>query len=195
MHLKKKLFLIIFFCFFLSNIFSVEFQVNGTLGVYSKDSNLYKDLYGSKGKIVGLGFELFFLKFSGFYVDANYMFASGKSTFYKKPINYNEIHLSGGLKFRFSLIRLSPFNGINIFIKGGGVFLRYSENFESTISGNYYGFSLGSGANLWLKNLGIGVEIVKNFFLEKEFIIEGLDMVEMINFGGMRISLKVSLRL
>jgi hypothetical protein len=181
---------------FCIKIFPVEVALNGSLGIYGKDHDLFKQMYGKQSKTFGAGISVLFVKFSGIYLDAHYMFANGESSYYKKPLSYNELHLSGGLKFRIKLFQLSsnPNYKLYLYIKGGGIYIRYSENFEEKVSGNVFGGTVGGGLNAWFNRFGIGIEIMKNF-ATKDVLIQGLDTRETINFGGLRIVAKGLLRL
>jgi hypothetical protein len=181
---------------FCIKIFSVEIALNGSLGIYGKDHDLFKQLYSKQSKTFGVGMSVLFFKFSGFYLDAHYMFAKGESTYYKKPLSYNELHLSGGLKLRLKLFQLSPNPNYKLYLyfKVGGIYIRYVESFEEKISGNVYGGTVGGGINAWFNRFGIGIEVMKNF-ATKNLVIQGLDTYESTNFGGLRIVAKGVLRL
>lgn len=182
---------------FCIKIFPAEIALNGSLGIYGKDHDLFKQIYSKQSKTFGAGMTVFFFKFSGFYLDAHYMFANGESTYYKKPLNYNELHLSGGLKLRFKLFQLSSTNPnykLYLYFKGGGIYIRYSENFEEKVSGNVYGGTVGGGLNAWFNRFGIGIEVMKNL-ATKDIAIQGLNTTETTNFGGLRIVVKGLLRL
>jgi hypothetical protein len=194
----KKMVLFIFLVLFLlsMNVFALEFQLSANYGTYSKDNNLFKQLYGKDKKISGVGVEIFPMKFNGFYIDANYMTSSGESSYYKQPLKYSEFQLSAGFKLRFTIIRFSPLYELNLYAKGGALLIsytEYTENFKEKISGNAFGLTAGGGVILWLKKIGVGLEVIKNF-AKKEVDIQGFDNTEEITFSGLRIALKMAIR-
>jgi len=192
--MKKKVLFIFLVLFLISvNVFAMEFQLSGYYGVYLKDENLFKQLYGKNKKIFGMGMDFFFIKFSALYIDAGYMYASGESSYYKLPLSYRETQLSAGVKFRFTLIRFSPLYELNLYGKVGGLYISYSETFEEKISGNIFGVTAGGGIIFWLKRIGVGLEMMKNI-ATKDVDIQGLDTTEEIDYGGLRIVLKGVIR-
>jgi len=192
--MKKVVLFVFLILFFLHlSIFAWEFQLNGNYGIYSKDNDLFKQLYGRDKNIFGMGVEMFFVKFTGFYIDAGYISASGESSYYKKPLSYSEIQLSTGIKLRMTLFRFSPMNELNLYAKGGVLYISYSETFEEKISGNVFGFTAGSGLTFWLKKIGVGFEMMINF-ARKQLDIQGLNTSEDIDFSGLRIVLKGVIR-
>lgn len=192
--MKKRAVFIFLVLFLLSlNVFSGEFQLNGYYGFYSKDYDLFKELYGKNKNTFGLGVDYFFLKFSGIYLDASRMSTSGESSYHKLPLSYSEIHLSAGAKLRFTLFRFSPLYELNLYLKSGVLYISYAETFEEKVSGNTIGFTAGGGVVFWLKKIGVGLEIMKNI-ASKSIDIQGLDTSESISFSGLRIVLKGVLR-
>jgi len=78
---------------------------------------------------------------------------------------------------------------LDLYLKAGGLFLRYSETFEETLAATIPGFCFGGGAIFRLKKFGIGFEALKNYAFEEVEIL-GLEIIEKINFSGFRFSLK-----
>jgi len=175
------------------NTFAIEFQLNGFYGIYTKDHACFKECYGKNKNIFGIGADISFLKFTGLYLDVGYMSASGESSYLKQPLSYNEIQLSAGLKLHLTVFRLSPMKELNLYIKGGGLYIGYSETFEEKISGNVFGFSAGGGLTFWFKRIGIGLEVKKNI-ASKDLKIKGLDTTETVAYNGLRVVLKCILR-
>ncbi|MCK5058748.1 MAG: hypothetical protein KAT34_19020 [Candidatus Aminicenantes bacterium] len=170
--------------------FSLEWQVNLSYGSYAKADDYLEEFYEKISGIPGVGASLFFNKKVGFFIDAHFISASGRSTYDNKPLEYSERHISAGLQYRVTIYRVSPVIKLNLFFKGGGLFLRYSETFEEKNNKTIPGFCFGGGILFRLKKTGIGVEAVKNLAYE-EVEIQGLDRVEKIDFSGFRFSFKV----
>lgn len=169
--------------------FSVEWQVNLSYGNYAKADDNLKDFYDKISGVPGVGASLFFNKNIGLFMDAQFISTSGRSTYDNKTVEYSERHISAGLQYRLTVYRISPTMKFNLYFKGGGLFLRYSETFGEKISKTIPGFCFGGGILFRLKKAGIGFEAVKNLAYE-EVEIQGLDTIEKIDFSGFRFSLK-----
>lgn len=188
--MQKRKIVVFLVCFLLSlNIFSGEFQVNISYGIYSKDYNLFKELYGNDTGIFGLGADYFFSKFFGVYIESNYMSAGGESSHNKIPLSYNETHLSAGAKFRYPL-----FGEFELYLKAGVLYVNYSETFAEQQKGHAVGITGGGGFVYWIKKFGLGIEMMQNI-ASKTINIQGLDSAETVSFNGLRIVLKGMLRL
>lgn len=188
---KKKMILIgIIMLLFLTFVaFPLEFELNLSLGSYAKADDYLKQLYEMKSTIPGFGASLYLSKKVGFFVDAHFISGTGQSTYDKKPLAYSEKHLSIGLQYRFLLYRFSPVTKLDLYFKLGGLFLQYSETFEEKFFTTIPGLCFGAGVIFRLKKVGIGCEGVKNFAYE-EIEIQGLDIIERVDFSGFRFSLK-----
>jgi hypothetical protein len=172
-------------------VFSMEVEVNLSFGSYAKGDEYFKEFYAGKTNMPCLGVSLFLSKYIAVYVDAGMISASGKSSYEGKALEYNEKHLSIGLQYRFPIFSFSQDKTLLLYLKGGSLFLRYAETFEEKIAETIPGYCIGAGWTFRFKRAGIGLEVVKNFANE-EIEIQGLNIVEEIDFSGVRFSLKGS---
>lgn len=170
-------------------VFSLEWQAYLSYGNYAKADDYLEEFYDKISGMPGVGASLFFNKKIGLFMDAHFISTSGLSTYDNKSLEYSERHISAGLQYRLTIYRVSPIMKINLYFKGGGLFLRYSETFDEKISKTIPGFCFGGGIIFRLKQAGIGFEAVKHLAFE-EVEIQGLDTVEKIDFSGFRFSLK-----
>ena len=169
--------------------FSLEWQANLSYGNYAKADDYLEEFYDKISGMPGVGASLFFNKKIGLFMDAHFVSTSGRSTYDNKILEYSERHISAGLQYRLTIYRISPVMKINLYFKGGGLFLRYSETFEEKINKTIPGFCFGGGIIFRLKQAGIGFEAVKHLAYE-EVEIQGLDAIEKIDFSGFRFSFK-----
>jgi len=169
--------------------FSLEWQANLSYGNYAKADDYLEEFYDKISGMPGVGASLFFNKKIGLFMDAHFVSTSGRSTYDNKILEYSERHISAGLQYRLTIYRISPVMKINLYFKGGGLFLRYSETFEEKISKTIPGFCFGGGIIFRLKQAGIGFEAVKHLAYE-EVEIQGLDAIGKIDFSGFRFSFK-----
>lgn len=172
-------------------VFSMEVEVNLSYGSYVKGDQYFKEFYDGKTNMPGVGVSLFLSKYIAVFVDAGMISASGKSSYEGKTLEYNEKHLAVGLQYRFPIFRFSEDKTLLLYLKGGSLFLHYAETFEETTAAAIPGFCIGAGWTFRFKRAGIGLEVVKNFAYE-ETAIQGLSIIEEIDFSGVRFSLKGS---
>jgi hypothetical protein len=177
--------------FFVSSGIALELELNLSVGRYAKADEYFKELYGKSGNIPGAGVVLYLNEHTGLFVDMNFLSARGSSTIENTPLEYKESHFATGLQYRFTVYRFAPAVRVELFFKAGSLFLRYSETFAETFSRTIPGFCFGAGAVFRLKKFGAGFEAVKNYAFE-EVEIQGLEIVEKINFSGFRFALKGS---
>lgn len=175
--------------FLAAPVFSLEPELNLSIGRYAKADDYLVELYGKSNNIPCAGAVLYLTEKIGIFIDVSFMSARAQSTMENKALEYKENHFTTGLQYRYPVYRFSPDIRVDLYLKAGGLFLRYSETFEETFAATIPGFCFGGGAIFRLKKLGVGFEALKNFAYE-EVEIQGLDMIEKINFSGFRFSLK-----
>lgn len=172
-------------------LFSIAVEVHLSYGSYAKGDDYFKKIYDGKTNMPGLGVALFLSKHIAIFADAGMISAAGKSSYEGKPLEYDEKHLAVGLQYRFPIFSFSEDKILFLYLKGGSLFLHYSETFEGKIAAAIPGFCIGAGWVFRVKRAGIGLEVVKNFAYE-ETVIQGLNIIEAIDFSGVRFSLKGS---
>jgi len=174
----KNMVLFILLVLFLSlNGFALKLRMKPHFNDYSK---VFDRL------TLGLGMDIFFGKFNGFYIEYSYNttlgYSSGSELSYPKPpFLYRGIHLTAGMKWQLTLIRSSKLSELTVYAKGGGRYIRgYSKTYEEERSANGSGLTAGGGLNFWFKNNGVGLEVMKNFsgrakgFMDNESVFNGL---------------------
>ena len=191
--MKKIIFLFIF-AFTMSIAYPIEIQIGLFTGLYQKDNPDYKQLYGNTDKIFGSEFDIYFSKFAGIYLEGMKLSSKGETLTLKKELDYNEIQITFGMRPRINLIRLSPFIGINLYIKIGGTYILTSETLMKTVKFNNYGINLGLGLNLWIRNIGIAIDYSQLLSIDKTIVLEEIDLSTKMDTNGKRFIIKVSLR-
>lgn len=192
--MKKKVIILLILWQFSFLIYGGEFQIGGSFGLYSKNHDLFQKLYGKNGGIFGLEVSYYFLKDLGLFVEASYFNKTGASSYLENDLKYNEFHFIPGVKLRFKLLQFSETDKLNLYFKAGGLFIRYSENFDKNYSDNIYGILIGGGLVLWIKKIGVALELSGNI-ANKKIEIQGLDKTENVSFSGIRIAIKGIIKL
>lgn len=188
---KKKVILGVLFLMavLVMQAFPVNIEVGITLGSYAKSDELFKELYGAKSTVPGFGAVFFFTRHVGFFFDVGAVSHEGISTYDNTPLTYKETHFALGLQYRLPLYSFSDHMKVECYFKGGSLFLKYSETFDEKGGASVPGLYLGGGVLFRWKKFGVGIEIAKNYSYE-EIEIQGLDIVESIDFSGFRLSIK-----
>lgn len=192
--MKKKVIILLILFQFSFLIYGSEFQIGSSFGLYAKNHALFQELYGKNGFNLGLEVSYYFFKDFGLFVEASYFNKTGASSYLENDLKYNEFHLIPGVKLRFKLVQFSETNKLNLYFKAGGLYIRYSEDFDKNYSDNIYGLSVGGGLVLWIKKIGLAFELTGNI-ANKEIEIQGLDKTENVSFNGMRIAFKGVIKL
>lgn len=169
--------------------YPVDIEVGVSLGSYSKSDELFKELYGAKSTIPGFGAVFFLTRQLGFFFDVGAVSHEGVSTYDNAILTYKETHFALGVQYRRRLYSFSDDKRVDFYLKVGSLFLKYSETFAETGGATVPGLYIGGGVLFRWKKFGVGIEMVKNYSYE-EIEIQGLDIIESIDFSGFRLSLK-----
>ncbi len=192
--LQKKLILAMIVIFFLSGTISaLEYHLSIPLGVSAKSDIMFKQLYGERNTFYGAGAAVFFSDSWGAYLDTHIMNTDGVSNFYKQTVTYGETSVGLGMVYRFKIWEPTPSSRLNIYLKGGVQFIRYSEEIFEKTSRNLFGFSIGGGVIFWTKQFGIGLELKKEM-AEQKIDIRGTGTNESISFNSSKLSLNAAVR-
>ena len=169
--------------------FPVDIEVGISLGSYGKNDELFKELYGAKSTVPGFGAVFFFTRHVGFFFDVGAVSHEGLSTYDSTPLTYKETHFALGVQYRLRLHSFSADKRVDFYLKGGSLFLKYSETYREKGGATVPGLYLGGGVLFRWQKFGVGIEMAKNYSYE-EIEIQGLNIVESIDFSGFRLSLK-----
>ena len=192
--MKKAIAIGLFMILFVSfNISAMEIQLYVPLGVSAKSDIMFKQLYGERNTFYGAGAAVFFNKNWGAYIDTHIMNTDGESNYYRQKITYGETSVGLGLIYRFNIWEPSPNTRLNLFVKVGGQYIKYYEEFAEKISDSVFGFSLGLGAMFWMNQFGVGLEL-KREVAEKDIEIVGMSGDESISFNSTKISVNGAIR-
>ena len=160
------------------NVFAFKFKMNRYLNTYSKEFDILT---------LGLGMEILFRDFNGFYMEYTYISTiSSEFNCTKLPSIIRGFQLSAGMRLRLPLIRPSNRSKFNFYANGGFRSIRgYRREFEIESRGKASSLTVGGGLTFWHKKNGLRLEVMKDFlgkavgFVDNDKVFKGIRFVLM----------------
>ncbi|UCH92677.1 MAG: hypothetical protein JSV88_20605 [Candidatus Aminicenantes bacterium] len=153
---KMVLFIFLVLSLLSLNVFALKYKMNPYLNAHSKELDILT---------IGLGVDILFRDFNGFYME--YIYTTSVNPEFndiKMPSIFRGFHLSAGMKWLLPLIRPSPSSKFNFSAQGGVRYIGgYVRVFEEIRVAKASSLTVGGSLIFWHKKNGIMLKVMKDF--------------------------------